>query len=209
MENIELKSLEEVAVEILRETKEKATYLELFNKVAELKNFTEEEKADNIARFYTDITASGNFVYCGDDYWDLKENQTLDALDSEFYSEHSAVEGDDEEISKPKKRSKKSSKRIYTEGDASFVDLTYSELAEESDADDNYNSEDESYENMDYDYGKKYDDDDDYDDDDNDSEYEDDYDEDDYDDDDDIDNDDYDEDKYNAIMDEWEDSYDK
>ena len=208
MENIELKSLEEVAVEVLRETKEKATYLELFNKVAELKNFTEEEKNENIARFYTDITASGNFVYCGDDYWDLKENQTLDALDSEFYSEHSTVEGEDEEEIKPKKRSKKTTKRIYTEGDANFVDLTYSELAEESETDDDYNNEDESYENMDYDFGKKYDDDD-YDDDDNDSEYEDDYDEDDYDDDDDSDSDDYDEDKYNAIMDEWEDSYDK
>ena len=208
MENIELKSLEEVAVEVLRETKEKATYLELFNKVAELKNFTEEERNENIARFYTDITASGNFVYCGDDYWDLKENQTLDALDSEFYSEHSTVEGEDEEEIKPKKRSKKTTKRIYTEGDANFVDLTYSELAEESETDDDYNNEDESYENMDYDFGKKYDDDD-YDDDDNDSEYEDDYDEDDYDDDDDSDSDDYDEDKYNAIMDEWEDSYDK
>ncbi len=208
MDNIELKSLEEVAVEVLRETKEKATYLELFNKVAELKNFTEEERNENIARFYTDITASGNFVYCGDDYWDLKENQTLDALDSEFYSEHSTVEGEDEEEIKPKKRSKKTTKRIYTEGDANFVDLTYSELAEESETDDDYNNEDESYENMDYDFGKKYDDDD-YDDDDNDSEYEDDYDEDDYDDDDDSDSDDYDEDKYNAIMDEWEDSYDK
>ena len=208
MENIELKSLEEVAVEVLRETKEKATYLELFNKVAELKNFTEEERNENIARFYTDITASGNFVYCGDDYWDLKENQTLDALDSEFYSEHSTVEGEDEEEIKPKKRSKKTAKRIYTEGDANFVDLTYSELAEESETDDDYNNEDESYENMDYDFSKKYDDDD-YDDDDNDSEYEDDYDEDDYDDDDDSDSDDYDEDKYNAIMDEWEDSYDK
>lgn len=211
MDNIELKSLEEVAVEVLRETKEKATYLELFNKVAELKNFTEEERNENIARFYTDITASGNFVYCGDDYWDLKENQTLDALDSEFYSEHSAVEGEDEEKEKPKRKTKKSSKRIYTEGDSSFVDLTYSDLAEESDIDDNYNSEDESYETMDYDYDKKYDDSDDYDDedDDNDSEYEsEDYDDDDYDEDDD-DNDDYDEDKYNAIMDEWEDSYDK
>jgi len=208
MENIELKSLEEVAVEVLRETKEKATYLELFNKVAELKNFTEEERRENIARFYTDITASGNFVYCGDDYWDLKENQTLDALDSEFYSEHSTVEGEDEEEIKPKKRSKKTVKRIYTEGDANFVDLTYSELAEESETDDDYNNEDESYENIDYDFDKKYDDDD-YDDDDNDSEYEDDYDEDDYDDDDDSDSDDYDEDKYNAIMDEWEDSYDK
>ena len=62
MDNIELKSLEEIAVEVLRETKEKATYLELFNKVAELKNFTEEERNENIARFYTDITASGTML---------------------------------------------------------------------------------------------------------------------------------------------------
>lgn len=207
MENIESKSLEEVAVEVLRETKEKATYLELFNKVAEIKNFTEEEKEENIARFYTDITASGNFVYVGEDYWDLKENQNLEALDSEFYSEHSEIEGDDEE-EKPKRKTRKQTKRVYSEGDENFVDLTYNDLAEQADSDDDYNNEDESYEAADSTYDKNYEDDSDYDDEENDSEYEsEDYD-DDYDEDED-DDDDYDEDSYNAIMDEWEDSYDK
>ena len=58
MDNIELKSLEEVAVEVLRETKEKATYLELFNKVAELKNFTEEERKGSTSSSGKDNTSS-------------------------------------------------------------------------------------------------------------------------------------------------------
>ena len=207
MENIELKSLEETAVEVLKQEKTQLTYLELFNKVAELKGFNDEEKAREIARFYTDITSSGNFVYCGDDKWGLKEDLPLDALDSEFYSEHNEIELEDEDLIKPKKKAKKSKKITHTEDGQAFVDLTYNDLAQESDKDDDYLSEDESYENLD-----GSDDYEDYVDDDDDSQYDDEYereeDYDDYDEDDD-DDDDFDEDRYNDIMDDYEDRYDK
>ena len=209
MEKTELKSLEEVAIEVLREAKEELTYLELYNRVTEIQNFSEEEKMDNIAQFYTDITASGNFVYCGDDKWNLKENLTLDKLDSEFYSEHAEIELEEDEKPKKKKASKKSKKIIRSEDGEAFVDLTYSELAQEMDKDDEDDNENEDYENYSDesydDYDDSYSDDDDSYEEDSD-EYQDDYDDDL---DDDEDDDDYDEDSYNAIMDQWEDSYDK
>lgn len=114
MKDINLLSLVEIAIEVLRESKEKSTFLELYNKVSEMKNFTEEEKNEHIAQFYTDITSSGDFIYCGEDLWDLKENQPLDVIDHEFFSEHSDIEGADEE-EKPKKAKKKHPKKYIDE----------------------------------------------------------------------------------------------
>ncbi|MCB9498476.1 MAG: DNA-directed RNA polymerase subunit delta [Bacillales bacterium] len=114
MKDINLLSLVEIAIEVLRESKEKSTFLDLYNKVSEMKNFTEEEKNEHIAQFYTDITSSGDFIYCGEDLWDLKENQPLDVIDHEFFSEHSDIEGEDEE-EKPKKAKKKHPKKYIEE----------------------------------------------------------------------------------------------
>ena len=191
MKDYNLMSLVEIAVDIQSQPNtDKTTFLDLYNKVCEIKGFNEEEKRAHIAQFYTDITASGDFVYCGEDLWDLKRNQKLEALDSEFYNEHIAEESDEEEEEKPKpKKSRSKAKK-----DA--LELEEEENVEEQD------SEDESYEsNVTYD--------DDYDS--NDEEY-DGYEKDfDYDPDDDSssdDDDDSDEEKYNAIMDDYENLYD-
>ena len=85
-------SLVEIAIEI-QENEEKTTFLELYNKVCEKKGFNEEEKRAHIAQFYTDITACGDFIYCGDDLWDLKRNQKLDALEKEFLDVDVPIKG--------------------------------------------------------------------------------------------------------------------
>ncbi|MCR5741797.1 MAG: DNA-directed RNA polymerase subunit delta [Gammaproteobacteria bacterium] len=206
MENIELKSLEEVAVEVLREQNESLTYIELFNKVAEAKQFNDEERAKYIAQFYTDITASGNFVYCGDDKWDLKEHLKVADYESEYYSEHADIEGYEEE--KPAKR-RKSRKSSVSDNDGELsIDTTHAEMTAHLNKDDDYNSDEQDYE-------KGYqDDEDDYNENDGyfDSDEEDErYEEDDesYSEDEDSDDDyDDDEEEYNAIMDQFEDEYD-
>ena len=191
MENIKSKSLIEVAIYIQESATEPITFIDLFNKVAELKEYTDEDKKANIARFYTDVTASGDFIYCGDDKWDLKKNQKLDAQESDFSKEHGAEFADDEEVEeeKPKRKSTRKKNKIETIED----------IVEEEERDDNTESEDQEYENQFDDYYNG-DDDDGYD------GYEKDFDseidEDDLDSD-----DDFDEDKYNSIMDEFEDQY--
>jgi len=191
MKDYNLMSLVEIAVDIQSQPNtDKTTFLDLYNKVCEIKGFDEEEKRAHIAQFYTDITASGDFVYCGEDLWDLKRNQKLEALESEFYNEHIAEESDEEEEEKPKPKKPRSKAK------KDALELEEEENVEEQD------SEDESYEsNATYD--------DDYDS--NDEEY-DGYEKDfDYDPDDDSssdDDDDSDEEKYNAIMDDYENLYD-
>ena len=190
MKDYSLMSMVEIAVDIQSQPNtEKTTFLDLYNKVCEIKGFTDEEKKAHIAQFYTDITASGDFLYCGEDLWDLKKNQKLEDLDKEFYSEHVAEETDeDEEEIKPKRKVRKT-KRL--------------EVAEEDYNDDDNNEDNENaeaYENLEYD-NEEEDEDNGY------NGYEPDF---DHDEDEDYDDDDSDreEEKYNDIMDEYEDLYD-
>lgn len=192
MEDIKSLSLVEVAIEIQSESKEKTTFIDLYNKVSEAKGFNEEEKRAHIAQFYTDVTASGDFVYCGGDLWDLKKNQKLEALETEFYTEHAGL-GDDleDEDEAPVKKKRKSSKKIM---------LSPEELEEEENKEE-IDNEDESYENISFDDYEASEDDDDY------SSYEKDLDSE-LDEEDKESYDDEDEDKYNSIMDEFENLYD-
>jgi DNA-directed RNA polymerase subunit delta len=197
MKDISLLSLEEIAVAVLKESKQKTTFADLYKKVAELKGYDDEEKKGHIAQFYTDITASGDFLYCGEDLWDLKSNEPLSALDSEFYSEHAAIEGEGEEEEKPKKAAKKRSPKKYID-----------EMEDET-KDEEKESEDEEYEKVPGDDAEEETDED------EDPEKEADHEKD-------IDSDldddkaseetpeedeDFDEDKYNSLMDQYEDKY--
>ena len=198
MENINLKSLEEVAVEVLRGENTQLTYLELFEKVAALKGFNEEDKKREIARFYTDITSSGNFVYCGDDKWCLKESLSPDDLDSEFFEEHNEVEVDENDAYF-KTKHKKGKKFTTDENGELIADVSYNDYVAEGNKDDDEDESVESYEKMglsDEDYEEDFEDNDYSEEDDEDYEAED-------------EDDEFDENEYNSIMDEWEDSYDK
>lgn len=189
MEDYKNKSLIEVAKELV---KEKITFYELYNKVCEVMGFDEEEKKAHIAQFYTDVTASGDFVYCGEDLWNLKANEKTDILKEEYYSEHLEVEGAEEEP-KPKKR-KHTAKTVEVEEDVDVDDeyddnqgSSYENVVDDYD-DDDY----ESSHQKDFDSQLDEDDDEDYDD---------------YDDESDNDADEFDEDDYNEIMDDYEEKY--
>ena len=196
MKDYNLMSMVEVAIYLQSQPNvEKTTFLDLYNKVAELKGFSEEEKREHIAQFYTDVTACGDFVYCGEELWDLKKNQKLEAMDSEFYNEHIADTSDEEEEEEEEKKPKA---RKRSKANQAKINEA---LGREEEELDNASSEDEGYEN---------------------EPYEDDYAEDDYeevdiyqkdfdydpDDDSSSDEDDSEEEKYNAIMDDYEDLYD-
>src|SRR5690625_4395594 len=65
-------SMMEVANLVLKEEKTELNFIELFEKVAELKQFTEVQKEDLLARFYTDLNVDGRFSTIGSNKWGLK-----------------------------------------------------------------------------------------------------------------------------------------
>ncbi|MDY0210349.1 MAG: DNA-directed RNA polymerase subunit delta [Acholeplasma sp.] len=66
------KSMVEIAEEIIRSEGKKNIY-DLMDQVVALKEMTTED-SEKMAQFYIDMTLSAKFVFCGNDEWDLKEN---------------------------------------------------------------------------------------------------------------------------------------
>ena len=83
------KSNLDVAYEIVKNV-ESISFNDLWNQVAEVLNYTEEEKATRVGKFYTNLILDGRFVNLGDNVWDLRERNTFDKVHidmSECYSE--------------------------------------------------------------------------------------------------------------------------
>ena len=83
------KSNLDVAYEIVKNV-ESISFNDLWNQVAEVQNYTEEEKATKGGKFYTNLILDGRFVNLGDNVWDLRERNTFDKVHidmSECYSE--------------------------------------------------------------------------------------------------------------------------
>lgn len=71
-EEIEDMALIELAKVILLEQKQAMDFYELYDKVAEAKGLTEEEKEDRMTLFYTELNMDGNFKSLGSNKWILK-----------------------------------------------------------------------------------------------------------------------------------------
>lgn len=83
------KSNLDVAYEIVKGV-DSISFKDLWNAVAQAQNFSEEEKATKVGKFYTNLILDGRFVNLGDNVWDLRERNTFDKVHidmSECYSE--------------------------------------------------------------------------------------------------------------------------
>ena len=100
-------SLIDAAVLLLETEKKPYDLYQLFDIVTKGYTFSEEEIADLVTKFYTDLTTSAKFVYTGDNQWDLKANQKIELWekDGSFYKEYTKVDLPKEykEEPKPKK----------------------------------------------------------------------------------------------------------
>lgn len=98
------KSNLDVAYEIVKNV-ESISFNDLWNQVAEVQNYTEEEKATKVGKFYTNLILDGRFVNLGDNVWDLRERNTFDKVHidmSECYSEEEEEDLDPEDIAEEK-----------------------------------------------------------------------------------------------------------
>src|SRR5690625_1185400 len=71
-EKVKKLSLIELAKIIMLEENKAMKFSEAFNKVADLKGLSEEERTSKISQFYTDLNADGSFVSGGSNTWGLK-----------------------------------------------------------------------------------------------------------------------------------------
>ncbi|TRM10798.1 DNA-directed RNA polymerase subunit delta [Lentibacillus cibarius] len=93
-EELEVKSMLELAHEILLDERRALDFNELYDKTADLKGFTEEKKHEFIAQFYTDLTVDGRFLNASAGIWGLKRWYPVEQIDEEV-------------AATPKKKSKK------------------------------------------------------------------------------------------------------
>lgn len=93
------KSLLELAVELLQKKRKPQKILAIMAEVMEVKGYKGQMAKDHAAQFILDFMQSGNFVYCGDDCWDLKERQSTAVLDKDG-GDYEEIYYDDEDVKK-------------------------------------------------------------------------------------------------------------
>ena len=86
-EQIEKMSMIELASKVLADEKKELNFLELFDKVAEYKNFSQAQKDDLLARFYTDLNVDGRFQTLGSNLWGLKRWYPVDQTSEKALAE--------------------------------------------------------------------------------------------------------------------------
>lgn len=96
-EQIKKMPIIELANVILAEEKKEMNFIELFDLVAEQKEFTETEKEDLLARFYTDLNVDGRFTTLGNNIWGLKRWYPADQTSEKALAEARKQDAEDEE----------------------------------------------------------------------------------------------------------------
>nr|WP_245347608.1 DNA-directed RNA polymerase subunit delta [Oceanobacillus polygoni] len=65
-------SMIEIASKILFDEKKAINFRDIFDKIAEIKGFSDSEKENKISQFYTDMNVDGRFLTLGSSMWGLK-----------------------------------------------------------------------------------------------------------------------------------------
>lgn len=90
-------SLLEVACEVMKNKKNPQPIYDIVRETLELTGkISSDNVYEDMKQLYSDITTSGNFIYCKEDLWDLKDRQSLDLWDKDgAYFYQGVVEDDD------------------------------------------------------------------------------------------------------------------
>lgn len=90
-------SLMEVAKIVLAEEKTALKFMDLFNKVAELKQYTDGQKENNLSNFYTDLNLDGRFSTIGANEWGLKRWYPVEQTSEKMLENARSRDEDDED----------------------------------------------------------------------------------------------------------------
>ncbi len=109
----------ELANLILLDEKKATNFRDVFAKIAEIKGYTDEQKKQFIAQFYTDLNIDGRFMTLGSNMWGLKRWYPVEQIDEEIPTEP-----------KKKKKSKKKKKVEQEPYESEELDVVDEDLDE-------------------------------------------------------------------------------
>ncbi|MFC0013957.1 MULTISPECIES: DNA-directed RNA polymerase subunit delta [Allobacillus] len=152
-------SMIEIAYEYLQDENQSVSFSDLYNKIAEEKEMSEQDKKTFISQFYTDLNVDGRFIPVGSNVWGLKQWYPFDKTEEDIIKL--------EEVERPKRKKKKRKKsdtdtiedepeEDYLNVDLQDVDAGFSEEDDgnlfgqaEEESEDEFFDEDEEVEDFD------------------------------------------------------------
>lgn len=137
-EEISNLSMIELGSIILKEENKAVSFQDLFSKIAELKNFSKEDKENLIAQFYTDMNVDGRYLTLGSGMWGLKS----------WYPVEQAEEEITDEPTKKRKKKKKKAAVVEAEEIDDDLDVTDEEIDDMLDDFDDAEEEDTDIEEI-------------------------------------------------------------
>ena len=93
-ENYKNESMVDVAYSSLVGFAKVVSFSELYDDVCAKLELTDEEKKNNISRFYTNLSLDGRFVTLGNNLWDLRKNQTYDKVHIDMNDVYNDIDND-------------------------------------------------------------------------------------------------------------------
>lgn len=123
------KSLLEIAIELLNGKQKQQKITNIVREVMELKGLKGQALKEAVPQFILDFMQCGYFVYCGDDYWDLKDRQPTSILDKDGHDYEKALETDE----------------VIENENWNYVASNDSEESEESDEDNDEKQEEDEF----------------------------------------------------------------
>nr|WP_256521951.1 DNA-directed RNA polymerase subunit delta [Halobacillus sp. A5] len=73
-----------LATVILEEEREAKDFNDIFEQIADMKNFSDSQREQYIAQFYTDLNLDGSFMTIGTNRWGLKSWYPVEQLEEEI-----------------------------------------------------------------------------------------------------------------------------
>lgn len=91
-ENLQNKSMVDVAYDVMLKEKRILRFDELFKLVCVELGFDDETSKSKVSKFYTNLSLDGRFVTLTNNTWDLRVNQTFDKVHIDMKDVYSAIE---------------------------------------------------------------------------------------------------------------------
>jgi DNA-directed RNA polymerase subunit delta len=121
-------SMIELANAIMLDEKKAMNFKDVFEQIANIKEFSDADKAANIAQFYTDLNVDGRFITIGSNMWGLKRWYPVETMDEE-------VAAAPKKKKKTKKKKKEEESLDLVEEELDIVDEDIEEMADDFDDD--------------------------------------------------------------------------
>ena len=92
----------EVAYDLLEKKQGPQKFIKFWNEVSDVLSMSEEERDQNVSKFYTKLTLDERFVLLEDNMWDLRERQSFEKVHIDMNDIYSEIEDEEKELAAEK-----------------------------------------------------------------------------------------------------------